>query len=202
MQPIDSGLWKPAEEGDSENAIYSIFSTGDPNSATSKDESEIRNTNVIKRGAANVSPGQMVEDQASNRGIIDEPENELSPIQLRKLHVRLGNISVDSLARLPRNDNKAVDFQTVKKALGSCTCDKLNSVLHRPLIHINGASQCGQHIALDIFYPLVRSGTKLPLLAIICMLSRFAVVAMLESHKTSVLCLIQGSIFSEDAGRY
>ena len=51
-------------------------------------------------------------------------------------------------------------------------------------MHINGATQCGQHIALDIFYPVSRTSEKFPFLAIICMLSRFAVVALLDSHRT------------------
>ena len=75
----------------------------------------------------------------------------------------------------------------LESVVNNCGCDQKKFGYQRPLVHSNKPLKCGSHVALDIFYPVALSGTRLPYLIMICMLSRFALTSPMESHKPAVV---------------
>ena len=124
--------------------------------------------------------------------------NEINPTKLHRLHVHLGHASEHTMMRILMQSKAAVDMQKLKQTVGNYGCDQLKYGFQRPLVHSNKPLKCGTHVALDIFYPVSGSSTVWPYLIMICMLSRFAMTAPLDSHKaTSVIevffcCWCQG----------
>ena len=187
LQPINSGLWIKDALLMSPKAIFALrgFDRIDPNRMITIPKCWTKDDQVdISR---KVFAAHTTDDQEPNRAIPTLSNEELSAVQIRKLHVHLWHVSAESMIRLLNNAQRAIDIKTIHSALEPCKCEKTSTGMQRPLVHINGATQCGYHIALDIFYPVPLTSQKFPFLAIIFMLSRFAVVALLVSHRTPAI---------------
>ena len=184
MKPIESGLWNDTQQLQVDKQIFPCHG-GDPD--TYKDAIALPTVCEVYAETTTAGTGANAQSQEEHRPSQDNNEynnEDLSLCQIRKLHVHLGHVSAETMVRLFQNAKRHISIKKINQALEPCKCDKTTTSMQRPLVHINGATHCGEHIAVDIFYPVVRTSKKFPFLAAICILSRFVVVTMMDSHKT------------------
>ena len=110
-------------------------------------------------------------------------ESEITPTKLHRLHVHLGHASPNMLMKILNQAKLSVDVNVFVAMVSRCGCDQLKFGFQRPIVHSNKPLKCGSHVEIDAFYPVPNTNMRIPYLLMICMMSRFALAAALDSHR-------------------
>ena len=107
--------------------------------------------------------------------------------KILRLHIHLGQVSAETMARLFGQCGKKVPLATIRRCLAKCKCGETKFVFQRPLIRVDGSNRCGTHVAIDIFFHASLSSKKNPFLAVICTWSRFMAAVGLKSRRPEAI---------------
>ena len=133
--------------------------------------------------AQNLKRVLVMNDEDNKCNLFPVETEKLDLIQLKRLHIQLGHASTNTMLRILSQAKLDTSTDALGKMIKSCGCDQTKFGYQRPLIHSNRPLKCGAHVALDIFFPIPATAMRIPWLLMICMLSRFALTAPLDSHK-------------------